>query len=203
MLCNESLQLGHQCLGFCGCGGGMADGAELGKDTHQRITGRLHLRRGLACGFLLKFLVSVGLAPLFFCLCGVFVDFPVVKGCKVHNGHSCHLNFPGMGNECVQVLPLKLQQVDLLLQSFLLVESGGVENLPDFLQRELQLPEEQNGLQTPQGCIVIQPIACLCHPGGFQQTDGIVVVERAHTHAGDAADFFYSFHIISSRQEGL
>ena len=66
VLGDEALQLGNQILGFPGCGVSVAEGTKLREDIHQRVAGVLHLRRGLACGFLLKFLVGFRLAPFAF-----------------------------------------------------------------------------------------------------------------------------------------
>ena len=78
---------------------------------------------------------------------------------------------------------------DLLLQCEGSVKARVVQNVADLPERKLQLPEEQNGMKPPEGCIVIQPVAGLRHLCGLQQADGVIVVERAHAHAAEAADF--------------
>ena len=96
------------------------------------------------------------------------------------------------------MLPLQFQKVDLVIQSGLPVKAGGIQNPPNLLQRELKLSKQQNALEPFQGRIVIQPVACLRHPGGLQQTDGIIVVQRAHTDTGHLTHLFYCFHVHPS-----
>lgn len=97
------------------------------------------------------------------------------------------------------MFPLHFQQVHLLGKGGHRVKIRGVQNPLDVLQRELQLPEKQDRLHPLQRRVVIQPVARFRHRGWLQQADSVIMVERAHTHAGDAADFLDGFHFHPSR----
>ena len=103
-----------------------------------------------------------------------------------------------MGDDSVQPLPLKLQQSDLPFQSLHGIKVRAVQDIPNILQRKPQLPEQQDAVKPSQGFFVIQPLACFRHPGGLQQADGVIVVQRAHTHSRHTADFFHGFHMHPS-----
>ena len=139
------------------------------------------------------------MAPFFLGAGGIFVDLTLIVGGKIHIDHSCFLDLAGVGDESLQVRLLQFQQFDLLGKGFLGVESGGIQNLPDLLQGELKLAEQQNGLQASQGFIVIKPVACLRHGRGAEQTDGVVMMERADADAGDFGYFGDCFHGVPSR----
>ena len=54
-------------------------------------------------------------------------------------------------------------------------------------------------VQLPQCVFVIEPVSGLGHLCRLQKPDGVVMVERAHTHTGDPADFFDCLHGHPSR----
>ena len=197
MVRDEGLQLGDQRLCALGSGRGAPDGAETGKNVHQ-IVGAL-LRLPGRDVFLLKLLPCRSFAPLLLGLRCVFFDLTGIKFGKVHRKHSCLLNFPGVGNELLQMFPLHFQQVHLLGEGGHRVKIRGIQNPLDVLQRELQLPEKQDRLHPLQRRVVIQPVARFRHRGWLQQADGVIMVERAHTHASDTADFPDGFHFHPSR----
>lgn len=97
------------------------------------------------------------------------------------------------------MLVLQLQQPDLLGDGLLRIEIRAIQNGFDLLQRELQLPEQQNHLQPTKGFLVIQPIARLVEFGGLQQADGVIVAQGAGADAGMFADFMncsHGFHFL-------
>ena len=98
------------------------------------------------------------------------------------------------GDEILDMLSLQLQQFDLLLQRLFSVEGGIRQDPLNVFQRKFQFPEQQDLLQTFQRCIVIQAVAAVGMPGGGQQADLVVIVQRAYTHTGQAADFVYGHH---------
>jgi hypothetical protein len=91
------------------------------------------------------------------------------------------------------------QKGDLLFQSPVPVKVRGVQNFGNSFQGKAQFPVDNDEVQPFQCIRVIQPVACLGNGGGFQQTDGIIVVECAHTHAGLLCDLVYGFHGHPSR----
>ena len=112
MVRDEALQLGDQRLRLPGGRGGVPDGAEAGKNVHQSVDVLLRLPGREV--FRLELLPCLSFAPLLLGLHCVFFDFTGIKFGKVHRKHSCSLNFPGVGNELLQMLPLHFQQVHLL-----------------------------------------------------------------------------------------
>ena len=81
-------------------------------------------------------------------------------------------------------LPAQFQKADLIGQGPGRIKIGAVENFCDFLQGKLKLPQKQNGVQSFQGGIVIEPVAGLRHLAGPQKPDGIIVVQRPDTDTG-------------------
>ena len=104
----------------------------------------------------------------------------------------------GEGDEPFQPGLPQLQQPDLVCQRGGLVKIRIIQHPLDVLQRKFQLPEQQNGLQPRQRCIVIQPIARLSEPGGRQQADGVVMVQRPDADPCQSADFVNGPHGSSS-----
>ena len=92
----------------------MADLANLGENGHEAFRGA---GWGIAAGFLLKFLVGVGFAPLCLGFGGVTLLLGCVKGVEIHGNHSCFLNLTGVGDDIIQLLPLQFQQLNLLGQA--------------------------------------------------------------------------------------
>ena len=177
----------------------MTDSAHLPEDVHQTVAGGFLCVLGLAGGLLFEFLIGIGLAPLGLGFRGVAVQLGGIEGGKVHGYHSCFLNLTGVGNEPFQMRLSQFQQMDLPVQGIPGIVTRGIQNGLDVLQGEFQFPQQQDLMQPGQGRIVIQPVACFRHPGGAQEPDGIIVVECAHTHTGELADFVDCFHPNSSR----
>ena len=132
-------------------------------------------------------------------LLGVGVQLFVVICFEVHVHHSCVLNVTGVVDEPIQLLPAKLQQPDLIIQGGHGIKVLRGKQFLDLLQGKFQLPEEEDGLKTPQCLFVIEPVSGLRYFCGLQQPNGVIVVERAHTHTGQATDLFDCFHGDPSR----
>ena len=92
------------------------------------------------------------------------------------------------------MLPAHFQQRDLLFQCPAAVKVRAVQDAANLLQRELQFPEKQNALQPLQGTRVIQPVPGLRHPGGFQQPDAVIVMQRPDADARSLADLMHGHH---------
>ena len=92
------------------------------------------------------------------------------------------------------MLLLQLQQFNLLVQCLLPVKGRIVDDPPDVLQRELQFPEQENLLQGFQGRIVIQPLARIRIFRRRQQTNPVIVLQGAYTHACQPADLMNRHH---------
>ena len=64
----------------------------------------------------------------------------------------------------------------------------------DLLQGKPELAEEQNAVQPLQSGIVIEPVSRLGDFGGSEQTDGVVMVKRAHADTSNFCNLSHSFH---------
>lgn len=63
------------------------------------------------------------------------------------------------------------------------VEQGG-----DLLERETELPVEQDLLQPVEVGVAVTPVARAAALAGHEQADVVVVVQGAHRHCGEAGD---------------
>lgn len=61
------------------------------------------------------------------------------------------------------------------------VEQGG-----DLVEREAQLPVEQDLLQPVEVGVAVAPVARVAALARYEQADVVVVVQRAHRHSGEA-----------------
>ncbi len=61
------------------------------------------------------------------------------------------------------------------------VEQGG-----DLFEREAELAVEQDLLQPVEVAVAVAPVARVAALAGREQADGVVVVQRAHGHSGEA-----------------
>jgi hypothetical protein len=75
----------------------------------------------------------------------------------------------------LQPFPLAQQHADLIL-------ALEVEQVADLAQRRAKLAMEQDALQAQELLAAIVTIAVLPDVGGLQQSDLIVMVQRAHRH---------------------
>ena len=143
----------------------MPQGPQLGEQPHQ--LGHC-LALGLPVFFSLQGLpVLWGVAPALFGLGFILFDVAVIEGVKIQNTLSFFLHFTGKGEHFPRALVLQFQQGDLLFQGLGPVEARAVQDRLDLLEGELQLAEQQDGLQAAQGRVVIQPVARLGHRGGL------------------------------------
>ena len=193
MLGDESLQLGGLRLH-----GGVVDGqvlqcAEPGGQRHQLIVYIAALQHRAFGGVLLKLAVGGGVAPRFLGAAGVLVNAGCIKFFELHSVSSCGLQSPRQPYQIFQVPLFQREKLNLLAQSLAAVKIRAVQNGADVPQGKLQLPKQQNLLQTFQRCIVIQPVTALGAHGG-QQTQLIIVLQRAYAYACQSAGFFYGHH---------
>ena len=72
------------------------------------------------------------------------------------------------------------------------------ERIKDLIGGNAEIPEDQDHIQPLQSRFIIKSVAGIGQSGGFQQADGIVVVQRSGADAGFFADLFYREHTVTS-----
>ena len=83
------------------------------------------------------------------------------------------------------------QKADLLHKRLFSVEIRCRKDLFYVLQRKLQFPVQKDLLQSGKRIVIVEPVAgprMFCR---LKKPDGIVVLQRPYTHAGQPADFVY------------
>ena len=76
-----------------------------------------------------------------------------------------------------------LQHSDLIIQRFIPLRVGSVEQTRNLPQREFHLAEQQNRVQPLQGGVIVQTVTRLRQFRRLEQTDLIIVAQRPDTHA--------------------
>ncbi len=91
----------------------------------------------------------------------------------------------------LQLLDPGGQQLVLAAQVRARVHVRVVEQGRDLVEREAQLPVEQDLLQPVEVGVVVTPVARVAALAGYEQADVVVVVQGAHRHSGEAGDLSY------------
>lgn len=73
----------------------------------------------------------------------------------------------------------------LAAQVVLRIRVRVVEQHRDLFEREAELPVEQDLLQPVEVTVVVAPVARVAAPAGREQSDAVVVVQRAHRDSGE------------------
>ncbi len=153
----------------------------LGLDPHPVVLG---VRGGPALGLL----VGVGLAPALLHLLLVLVRVELAEHLELllrrqrHPHRSClHLLLHRRDHG---LRPLESPQQQPVLPPQVLDRVRVVQQGRDVLEREPQLPVQQHLVQPVQVVRRVQPVPGRRPSGRRQQPDPVVVVQRAHRHAG-------------------
>ncbi len=108
--------------------------------------------------------------------------------------HSSCSDATGQGDQAVQAFLFQLEQPDLLIQRFPAVKGRTLDDPLNVFQGEFQFPEQEDLLKDLQGRIVIQPVACLRVFRRMQETDPVVILQGAYTHACQPAYLMHRHH---------
>ena len=176
----------------------MLDPAQFHEKVHDLVVDVFVLLFGAAFCFLGVFLPGFAFAVERFGLGLVFVDLFGIPVVKFQVFHSNQFDSVSQMDQCLQMVRFGLQQFHLLLQNPVPVEVRGIQNPLNVFQGKLQFPEQKDQVQPFQRSVVIEPIAGFGYFCGFQQPDGIVVVQCPDTDMSQLRNFVYGFHGISS-----
>ena len=196
MLGYVTLKLVYELLRRISCRIGILYGAELRHYVHKPLIQLLPLCIVTFFILLLKLPVLRSIAVGFLCLSRVLIYSGRIECLKTQISHSYRFYSTGEVDQIVKMLPLQLKQLYLLFKSFPSVEARAVHDTLYLLQRKFQLAEKQYSLKPLQRRIVIQPVPGPRHLGGLQQPYSVVIMQRAHAHTGQFANFLYRLHLL-------
>ena len=202
MLRKEGLQVPDPGLNRFAAGVLILHFPQPSKEVHDLPAQSVALRFGTAFFLLFILLVGIRFAPHSLSLGTVIIDLAYIKSAEFQVIHSHHVYSPCQVHQILQMGLPGLQKSDLLFQYPVPVKIRCVQDSPNLLQGKPDLPEEQDEIPFQCG-IIVEPVARLRHPGRLQQANGVIVVERAHTHTSLFRNLRYGFHSVPSCHFGL
>jgi hypothetical protein len=149
---------------------------------------------GVARGTALRLGVLVRVAPARLHLVGVLLrvlapeDLELLLGREVESHLACLHGVLHGRRHLPQLLDPGGQQPVLAAQVCARVRVRVVEQGGDLLEREAELPVEQDLLQPVEVGVVVAPVARVAAFARDEQADVVVVVQRAHRDTGEARD---------------